>query len=99
MAKDLCGNLKDDWWANAKSASKWKQKFECVQEVFEILTGAQKLDVEITADIAKFPEKKANDFFKLVTDWIVNENHIFTRIGLFRLLPKLIAKHMSYSNI
>merc|ERR1712173_226845 len=58
--------------------------------MFEILTGHEETNVKLECSIKKIPEKKANDFFKIIVDWVANENHVFTRIGLFRLLPELI---------
>lgn len=88
MSKDLVGDLKDDWWQNAKEAQKWKPKFECMKEIFQILTGNEETNVEVTCEISD--HKKAGDLLKILTDWLVNENHVFTRIAILRLFPKLI---------
>ena len=89
MSKDLVGKLKDDWWTSANSADKWKPKFECMKEIFNELTGAEETNVEIKCDISD--HKKGNDLMKILTNWLCNENHVFTRIAIMRLLPKCIA--------
>ena len=86
--KDLIGTLSNEWWAKAQAAEKWKPKYECMKEVFEILTGNDEINVEIKDDIAD--HKKSDDFLKILVKWMAEENHVFTRIAIFRLMPKLI---------
>eukprot|EP01084_Bolivina_argentea_P004583 8723_1 len=88
MSKDLIGALNDEWWSNANSADKWKPKYECMKEIFNVLTGNEETNVEVKCDISD--HKKANDLMKILTNWLVNENHIFTRIAILRVMPKLI---------
>ena len=55
MPKDLIGELKDEWFKAAKEAddaNKWKPRFECMKEVFNVLTGAEETNVEVKTDIA-----------------------------------------------
>ena len=86
--KRLIGNLSDEWWSNANGAEKWKPKYKCMKEVFEILTGREETNVEIKDDIAG--HKKSADFMKILVKWMAEENHVFTRIAIFRLMPKVI---------
>eukprot|EP00486_Rosalina_sp_Unknown_P000386 CAMPEP_0201564432 /NCGR_PEP_ID=MMETSP0190_2-20130828/2720_1 /ASSEMBLY_ACC=CAM_ASM_000263 /TAXON_ID=37353 /ORGANISM="Rosalina sp." /LENGTH=760 /DNA_ID=CAMNT_0047980613 /DNA_START=97 /DNA_END=2376 /DNA_ORIENTATION=+ len=88
MSKDLVGALKQKWWNNAKDASKWKPKYECINEIFNILTGNEEVNVEIQCGISD--HEKADDLMRILTEWLVNENHIFVRIGILRIMPKLI---------
>ena len=86
--KDLIGKLSDEWWSNANSAEKWKSKYECMREVCEILTGKDETNVEIKDDIAD--HMKSGDFIDILVKWMSVENHVPTRIAIFRLMPKLI---------
>ena len=86
--KDLIGALSNEWWAKAQAAEKWKPKYECMKEVFEIVTGNDEINVEIKDDIAD--HKKSDDFLKILVKWMAEENHVFTRIAIFRLMPKVI---------
>ena len=88
MGLDLIGALRDEWWSQANGAEKWKPRYECMREIFEILTGKGETNVEIKDDIAD--HKKSADFMKILVKWMAEENHVFTRIAIFRLMPKLI---------
>jgi len=88
MSKDLIGSLGDDWWSSARGATKWKPKYQCMRQIFEILTGSEGTAVEIKCSISD--HKDAGEFLKILVDWMVNENHVFVRIAIFRLMPKLI---------
>eukprot|EP01084_Bolivina_argentea_P004582 8721_1 len=88
MSKDLCGALNDKWWVTANSAENWKSKYDCMQTVFKILTGNEKTNVEVKCNVSD--HKKANDLMKILTNWLMHENHIFTRIAILRIMPKLI---------
>ena len=80
--KDLIGALSDEWWSKANGAVKWKPKYECMMEVSEIVTRNNDMDI---AD-----HEKSGDFLEILVKWMAEENHVFTRIAIFRLMPKLI---------
>ena len=88
MGLDLIGQLRDEWWSQANGAEKWKPRYECMREIFEILTGEDQINVEITEDIAN--HKRSGELLKILVKWMAEENHVFTRIAIFRLMPKLI---------
>ena len=93
---DLCSSLSDEWWEIAKSTqtskTTWKIKFECLKEIFALLSenGSDDINVELKCDILRFPDKEADEIFGIMVHWLANENHVFTKIGVLRLLPKLI---------
>lgn len=88
VGKDLIGELSDEWWSNAHEAENWKPKYECMKEVFEILTGEDHINVEIKENIAD--HKKSGDFLRILVKWMAEEKHVFTRVAIFRLMPKLL---------
>ena len=90
MSKDLVGVLNDrwDWWTNATEATKWKQKFECMKEIFQILKGCEEVNVELDCRI--LDHKRAGDLLNILITWLESEQHVFTRIAILRLMPVLI---------
>eukprot|EP01084_Bolivina_argentea_P242021 406125_1 len=98
--KDLIGQIKDDWWVAARGAERWKGRFGALTELFGILTDKDEIPREFL-DIEIKDHKKANDFMKLLIDYLVKEKHVFTRIGIFTLLDlcikafpkKVVAKY------
>ena len=57
-------------------------------EIFQILTGNEETNVDITCAISD--HKKAGDLLKILADWLVYENHVFTRMAILRIMPNLI---------
>eukprot|EP01083_Nonionella_stella_P148428 469767_1 len=100
MATDLIEQLPDGWWLTARHAKRWKPRYECIKEIFEILTNSEEI-VALECEI--LDHKKANDFMQILTDWLVKEDHIFTRIGILHLMPlcikafsvRVIAQHQT----
>eukprot|EP01084_Bolivina_argentea_P187855 323504_1 len=88
MSIDLVSNLTDDWWTSANNAAKFKPKYECIQEVLKILCGDNKGKKPLPHKIKD--NKKSNHFLKIIVNWLVTENHIFTRLYILKILPLLI---------
>jgi len=86
--KDLCGQLNQEWWDNAREAERWKPKYECMKEIFNVLTGCEDTNVEIEYGIKN--HQKGRALMKILTRWLINENHVWTRIAILRVMPKLI---------
>ena len=94
MEKDLITDLKDAWFKEAAEADaldkgkRWKPRFECMKSIYQVLNGSEETNVEVKVDITD--NKKAKDFMKIMVNWLSDENHVFTRIAIVRLMPKLI---------
>ena len=52
------------------------------------MTGRDETNVEIKDYIAE--HKNIGDFLRIMVMWMAEENHLFTRIAIFRLMPRLI---------
>ena len=89
---DLVNELNDHWWKNAKSAMRWKPRYECMKELFYILTGYEETNVDIKYNmfVSITNHRNSEHLFKILTAWLENERHVFTRIAILRIMPKLI---------
>ena len=82
---DPVGSCNADWFKKGKSADKWKEKWECMQELMEFATGDSFGNQEMPKKFA--PNKKAGDVLALMCKWINDDGgHIFTRKHILRLL-------------
>eukprot|EP00484_Ammonia_sp_Unknown_P001468 CAMPEP_0197020866 /NCGR_PEP_ID=MMETSP1384-20130603/1723_1 /TAXON_ID=29189 /ORGANISM="Ammonia sp." /LENGTH=692 /DNA_ID=CAMNT_0042448577 /DNA_START=3128 /DNA_END=5206 /DNA_ORIENTATION=+ len=81
---DPVGALNSDWFKNAKEADKWKAKWECMQSLMGFCCGDSFGNAALPE---KFDENgKAGDVIALFAKWLNDENHIFTRQHILKLL-------------
>eukprot|EP01084_Bolivina_argentea_P174425 302163_1 len=85
---DVVDKLSDAWWKEANDAQKWKQKFECMGELVELMTGDNTGNKPFPDTIKD--SKKANDLLKLLIGWLSTEGHVFTRLHILKAMPALI---------
>ena len=88
---DLCGELNQEWWEDAAYAQKWKAKWECMKQIFCILTGKEDPEIIISdLNCSIQDHEKSQKLMKILTDWLMNVNHVFTRMAILKVMPKLI---------
>jgi len=84
MAQDVFGKLSDDWFTNAGEAEKWKGRFACCNEFWDIL--------EPIAEGTKLKGgKKAEKAMNYFIQWLEVEQHVFTRVKLLQILSKAVV--------
>lgn len=82
---DPVGSLSKDWFKTGKSADKWKEKWECMQELMEYAAGDSFGNATIPKKFVN--NKAAKDVLDLFAKWLNDDNgHIFTRKHILRLL-------------
>ena len=82
---DPVGSITTEWLKKGKSADKWKEKWECMQELMEYATGDSFGNQEMPKKFKN--NKSAKDVLDLFAKWLNDDNgHIFTRKHIMRLL-------------
>eukprot|EP00485_Elphidium_margaritaceum_P018377 CAMPEP_0202730940 /NCGR_PEP_ID=MMETSP1385-20130828/186890_1 /ASSEMBLY_ACC=CAM_ASM_000861 /TAXON_ID=933848 /ORGANISM="Elphidium margaritaceum" /LENGTH=513 /DNA_ID=CAMNT_0049397221 /DNA_START=1538 /DNA_END=3079 /DNA_ORIENTATION=- len=84
MSEDPFGALSDDWFTSAGEADKWKGRFACCNEAWDIV---EKLSDDVQIKGSKKCEKAINFFIQ----WLEVEAHVFTRMKLLQILSKVLA--------
>eukprot|EP01084_Bolivina_argentea_P175276 303576_1 len=81
MSEDPFSKLSDEWFTNAGEADKWKGRFACCNEVWDIL--------EPIAEGTKIKGgKKTEKVMNYFIQWLDVEQHVFTRVKLLQILTK-----------
>eukprot|EP01084_Bolivina_argentea_P272206 463403_1 len=84
VKSDPIGSLDSEWYKNAKEADKWKPKWECMQTLMGYCCGDSFGNKELPL---KFDDNnKAADVITIFAKWLNDENHIFTRQHILKLL-------------
>eukprot|EP01084_Bolivina_argentea_P049574 91167_1 len=82
---DPIGSCNSRWFTEAKSADRWKPKWECMQELMGFATGDSFGNAKMPKKFK--PNKKAKYFLDIFAKWLNDDNgHIFTRKHIFKLL-------------
>lgn len=85
LQSDPVGSLEPEWFKNGKNADKWKEKWECMMQLMEVACG-DGFGKASMPDCFDPNPKAAADVLVLFSRWMNNENHIFTRQHMLRLL-------------
>eukprot|EP00483_Globobulimina_turgida_P012793 UN12817 len=82
---DPVGSCTNEWFKKGKSADKWKEKWECMQELMEYATGDSFGNQEMPKKFQN--NKQAKNVLDLLCKWLNDDNgHIFTRKHILKLL-------------
>eukprot|EP00483_Globobulimina_turgida_P013306 UN13330 len=83
-SSDPIGSLDSEWYKNAKEADKWKEKWECMQALMGFCCGDSFGNQELPQ---KFDDhNRAGEVIAIFAKWLNDENHIFTRQHILKLL-------------
>eukprot|EP01084_Bolivina_argentea_P175275 303575_1 len=83
MAEDPFSKLSDEWFTNAAEAVKWKGRFACCNEIWDIL--------EPIAEGTKIKGgKKTEKAIMYFIQWLDVEQHVFTRVKLLQIFTKVL---------
>ena len=78
---DLCGKLNQEWWDNASVAANGN-KME-MQKKYLIYENEDPNISDLNCSIK--PHNKAHKLMQILTDWLINENHVFHELQSLRL--------------
>eukprot|EP01083_Nonionella_stella_P010027 28660_1 len=83
MSQDPFGRLSDDWYTNAGEADKWKGRFGCCNEFWDIL---EPIEEGCKIKGGRKTEKAMLFFIQ----WLDVEQHVFTRVKLLQIFTKVL---------
>ena len=83
-SSDPIAALSLDWMKRAQNAETWKDKYECMQELVENACGDPQGNAEFKDSYDD--NDKAGDVLLYMSKWLENEQHIFTRQLILKIL-------------